>query len=124
MPNGATGWFEEAERCVWCANNQEPVRGMCYDDIMSGAYECNPTDAAGNPTAAVDPNTPENCFMCRNQEHWRPEMKYCVECNAGFFLNSNQECVSLTSNGTAGTTTHNHCVESDPNMPFMVEHST
>jgi hypothetical protein len=125
--NGATGWFEEADRCVWCANNEEPVRGMCYDDLMDGAFACPTPDAADAAAAAstLASYNIENCAMCRNQEHWRPEIMYCVECNAGYFMNSNQECVDLFSTDSDATAITNHCATTAGSPgPFMVEGST
>lgn len=88
---------------------------------MTDSFQCvDTTDTGTAVPAEPDFYTPENCNLCRNQEHWHPEMKYCVECQTGFFLTRNMECVPMMSNDTDTTTTW--CT--DAAMPFMVEHST
>jgi len=77
---------------------------------MEGSFVC-PVDTAATTTVA-NMHNPENCMMCKNQIHWRPEWIFCVECNDGFMLTSDNECMSRESNETFCTL---------PAMPFMVE---
>ena len=49
-------WWEEYKVCVWCSNNQEPIRGECIENLMDSAFACMPDDMY----------TPDNCVMCRH----------------------------------------------------------
>jgi len=82
----------DVEMITFCAactdNNVHPIRGECISNPTTGAYDCS------------DDEKYEGCLMCRNQELFRPDWSYCVECQDGWMMDDKEgECFEVKSHG-------------------------